>query len=102
MRTYIGDQEALNALEFQELACGFGGAAAEDFEELFHGHPGESAEERDARLAVARDVLAELHEQRHADEIALLNARYAARLSSNSLFRSKAVPAGKPTARRAA
>ncbi|GHG60474.1 hypothetical protein [Streptomyces griseocarneus] len=76
MRTYVGHQEAVNDEDFEELAFGF----EEDFRELFLGLPGESAEDRVARVSAARDVLAELWEESGADEIALLNALYAAQL----------------------
>ncbi|WP_372408721.1 hypothetical protein [Streptomyces luteireticuli] len=76
MRTYIGYQEAANTEEFEELALGF--------ESLFLGRPGESGEDRAARSSAARDILAELWEESHSDEIALLNALYAAQLSQVS------------------
>lgn len=54
MRTYIGGQEAVNVIEFEELAYGFDAALPDDFRELFLlGTPSESADERAARLAVA-------------------------------------------------
>ncbi|MFI9720757.1 hypothetical protein ACIHFE_14035 [Streptomyces sp. NPDC052396] len=87
MRTYVGAREAATPAEGQELTLGFG----EDFEELFAGRPDESAEERAARKAAARDILAELQEHSDADEIAFLNALYAAQLSNNAVvIRSEA------------
>ncbi len=52
MRTYIGDQEAISASEFIELALGTP-------PELWLGEEGESDEERAARLDAARDILAD-------------------------------------------
>lgn len=82
MRTYIGDQEFVNAFEFQELAYGFADPTAEDFRELFVGRPDESPEQRAVRREVAREVLAELLEESEGSEVALLNAIYAAQLVS--------------------
>ncbi|QKV93958.1 hypothetical protein HUT19_21175 [Streptomyces sp. NA02950] len=52
MRTYIGDQEAVSASEFIELALGTP-------PELWLGVPGETEEERAARQDAARDILAD-------------------------------------------
>jgi len=52
MRTYIGDQEAVSASEFIELALGTP-------PELWLGVPGETEEERAAREDAARDILAD-------------------------------------------
>lgn len=52
MRTYVGNQEAWNAYEFEELACGVD-------RELIFGSPYESPEERAARMDAARDILAD-------------------------------------------
>ncbi|MFC5719612.1 hypothetical protein ACFP1Z_05390 [Streptomyces gamaensis] len=60
-----------------------------DFEELFAGPPGESGPERAARLAAARDILIELWEQSHTDEIAFLNAVYAAQLGGVAVLNGK-------------
>lgn len=61
----------------------------EDFRELFGGpHCGgraESDEDRAARLAAARDVLAELLHDATTDDLARENARYALRLASAAL-----------------
>lgn len=61
----------------------------EDFRALFLGHPDESPEERAARTCAARDVLEELQEHNGADEIALLNALYAAQLANVAVLRAK-------------
>lgn len=82
MRTYIGTHEALNTVEFAELALGFDDLPDSDtdaFQELFRGplRP-ESRAERVARLDVARDVLAELREAGESgDEVAAWDALYA-------------------------
>jgi hypothetical protein len=90
MRTYVGDQEAVNAFEFEELAYGFDEPIPNDFRELFLlGAPGESDEECAARLTVAREVLAELQEEGETDLIARENARYAKALSSVVLLRNR-------------
>ncbi|MGW2256708.1 hypothetical protein ACWCXE_02325 [Streptomyces sp. NPDC001780] len=54
----------------------------EDFRDLFLGEYGESAEQRAAREAAARDVLAELLIESGTDAFALMNAVYAVRLST--------------------
>ncbi|MFD0552653.1 hypothetical protein ACFQ0X_28405 [Streptomyces rectiviolaceus] len=83
MRSYIGNHQALNTLEFEELALGFdelpAGSDREAFQELFRGplRP-ESRAERAARLDVAREVLAELREDGESgDEVAAWDALYA-------------------------
>ncbi|MDT3395228.1 hypothetical protein RKE29_00940 [Streptomyces sp. B1866] len=77
MRTHVGDQESLDASEPDGTAYG-----VDDFHELFLGRPGETAEQRAVRTEVAKDVLAELLAEGQADEIAFLNAVYAAQLAS--------------------
>lgn len=52
MRTYIGEQEAISASEFIELALGTP-------PELWLGVPGETEEESAARQDAARDILAD-------------------------------------------
>ncbi|MCX4824392.1 tail fiber assembly protein [Streptomyces sp. NBC_01142] len=100
MRTYVGGQEALNAFEFGELAYGFGDPMPEDFRDLFVGEPAESTQQRAARMAVAREVLAELQEQSEEDEVSRLNARYAAQLSRVvPLRRRVSAPEGKVDAK---
>ncbi|MBB5117571.1 hypothetical protein AF335_03405 [Streptomyces eurocidicus] len=90
MRTYVVHQPGAEVVE--SGASGgeeSQGADAEDFKELFLGRPGESAEERAARTSAASDVLEELQDQSEADEFALLNARYAAKLSSVAAMRNR-------------
>ena len=82
MRTYVGDQEAVSASKFEELALGFEEPAPALFRELFLGRPGETPAQRAARMAAARDILAELHVLGEADPIAQEDARYAQQLSS--------------------
>ncbi|MCG0286082.1 hypothetical protein [Streptomyces sp. PSAA01] len=93
MRTYIGDQEAVSASEFEELAFGFYEGPVGLDRELFVGppHP-ESAKDRRARLAVAREVLRDLREAAAAgDEIAGWDALYAKELTKTvPLLRSAA------------
>ncbi|MEW2548882.1 hypothetical protein AB0910_24445 [Streptomyces sp. NPDC047002] len=60
---------------------------SDDFRELFLGTADESAEEREVRLTVANEVLAELLEEGRDNEISFLNAVYAAQLASRSLRR---------------
>lgn len=67
MRIIVAGKRAVTRAEFAELALGL------DFE-LFAGVPGESAEERAARLDAAEHVLQELRAE------APLLAAYAARL----------------------
>lgn len=64
------------------------------FRDLFRGPPGtgESADERAARLAVARVVLAELLDEGEHDDLALQDAWYAVRLGGAELLRGTAVP----------
>ncbi|MFD8920116.1 hypothetical protein ACWGBX_16465 [Streptomyces sp. NPDC055037] len=61
---------------------------SEDFRDLFLGEYDETAEQREVRRAAARDVLVELLEQSESDEIALLNAVYAAQLSGVAALRN--------------
>jgi hypothetical protein len=93
MRTYVGGQEAVNALEFTELAYGFEFdiPMPEDFRDLFLGVPDETDEQRAVRLAAARDVLAELRESSDADEVSLLNTLYAEQLMSAVPLKNQAV-----------
>lgn len=101
MRTSVCDQEAVSEAEFKEIANGFHGNCPEGFRELFLGLTGESADERAARRAVAREVLAELQEQSETDDIARLNALYAEQLSRVVLMRAKASAPRTPWARAA-
>lgn len=82
MRNYVGDQEALTVSEFEELARSAERYGTDDFQKLFLGEPDETHEQRAAREAVARDVLADLLREGEADEIAWLDALYAAQLLS--------------------
>ncbi|MEV5516948.1 hypothetical protein AB0L50_29245 [Streptomyces flaveolus] len=52
MRTYVGGHQAVSVNDFLELALGTPA-------ELWLGVEGESAEEREARLDAARDILAD-------------------------------------------
>ncbi|MEU7167413.1 hypothetical protein AB0A70_22670 [Streptomyces morookaense] len=61
----------------------------EDFRALFLGRPDESPEEHAARTCAARDVLEELQEHNDTDEIALLNALYAAQLANVAVLKAK-------------
>ena len=79
MRTYIGQQEAISAPEFEELALGFDAdeQLPEFLQELFLGTPGENVKARAVRQEAARGVLADLETE--APELAayvavLLNA----------------------------
>ncbi|GAA4671762.1 hypothetical protein GCM10023347_27170 [Streptomyces chumphonensis] len=74
MRTFVAGQEAYNASEFTELALGID-------RELFVGVPGESHEERAARMDVAREALADLRERAESDEVAAWDALYAEALT---------------------
>jgi hypothetical protein len=58
----------------------------EDFRDLFLGPPGESAEQRTARLTAAGDVLAELLDEGASDDLALQDALYAVRLGGAGLL----------------
>ena len=104
MRTYVGGQEAVNALEFAELACGFelDVPMPEDFRQLFLGVPGETDEQRAVRLAAAGDVLIELRELTDVDEIGMLNALYAEQLMSAVPLRKRAATKRAAGARKAA
>ncbi|QKV93889.1 hypothetical protein HUT19_20745 [Streptomyces sp. NA02950] len=93
MRTFIGDQEAVSASEFEELALGFETSPIGLDHELFVGppHP-ESVKDRQARRAVAREVLRELHEAAAGgDEVAAWDALYAKNLT-------RTIPLTQPTA----
>ena len=81
MRVHAGDQEAWPASEFDELAYSFE-EPADCFRDLFLGFPSEPYEVKEARRAAARDVLAELDELGHHDEIAQENAAYARALNA--------------------
>jgi len=82
MRNYVGDQEAVTAFEFEELASGAELYGADDFQKLFLGEPGETLQQREMREEVAREVLADLFREGENDEVAWLDAVYAAQLLS--------------------
>lgn len=65
---------------------------------LVPGAPGEPTDQRAARLAVAREVLAELLEAGAADDIAMQDALFAVRLGGAELMRAdgRAAPAARP------
>jgi hypothetical protein len=60
------------------------------FRDLFRGPPGETGEQRAARMAVAADVLADLLEEGAHDGITWQDALYAVRLGGAELLRSHA------------
>lgn len=73
-----------------------------DFHELFAGPPPdrpEPAEEHAARMAAARDVLAELLHEGASDVLTMEDAMYALRLAGPSLLRPDR-PAHRPCAGR--
>ncbi|MET8686314.1 hypothetical protein ABZV77_19070 [Streptomyces sp. NPDC004732] len=90
MKCIVAGHTAVTAKEFAELALGFAEHAAGFDTELFTGEAGESAEDRAARLAVARDVVKELGE---VDPVAAAYAR--------ALLRASDLPARAPRPRRA-
>ncbi|WP_405583934.1 hypothetical protein [Streptomyces sp. NBC_01190] len=59
------------------------------FRDLFHGPPIETGEQRAARVAVAREVLAELLDEGASDAIAMQDALYAVRLGGGDLLRDR-------------
>lgn len=87
MCTHAGSQkvvsvlEAFEARELREVCNDLAGPVFEDFRDLFLGPAEESAEEGAVRREAARAVLAELLAESD-DEISMLNAVYAAQLSS--------------------
>ncbi|MEU5774286.1 hypothetical protein ABZ819_13495 [Streptomyces venezuelae] len=78
MRCIVAGHTAVTAKEFAELALGLAEHTAGFDTELFTGPATESEEERAARLAVARDVLADLRE---VDPVAAAYARALLRAS---------------------
>ncbi|MFG2194973.1 hypothetical protein [Streptomyces sp. NPDC048639] len=82
MRTYVGEQQAATAFEFEELALGFEELPEGIDRELFLGRPGEAPEERVARLDVACEALKDMRERgENGDEIAAWDALYAEALT---------------------
>lgn len=97
MRTYIGNHQPVNAIEFEELALGFDELPLGIDRDLFRGplRP-ESAAERAAREDVAREVIADLVEQGDAgDEVAAWDALYADALTRTVPFLRSAARAGR-------
>ncbi|NEA57974.1 hypothetical protein G3I60_28390 [Streptomyces sp. SID13666] len=75
MRSYIGNQHVIGNEEFEELALGID-------RDLFLGVQGESGEERAAREAAARDILADLMAKAEdGDEVDGWDALYAEALT---------------------
>jgi hypothetical protein len=97
MRTYIGNHQALNAIEFEELALGFDALPLGIDRDLFRGPlTPESPEERAARLDVAREVIADLARQGEGgDEVAAWDALYADALTRTVPFLRAARGAGR-------
>ncbi|MET7940656.1 hypothetical protein [Streptomyces sp. NPDC005302] len=97
MREYIGNHQAVNAAEFEELALGFDILPLGIDRDLFRGPLGaESAEERAARLDVAREVIADLAAQGEGgDEVAAWDALYADALTRTVPFLRAARAAGR-------
>ncbi|QGV78531.1 hypothetical protein [Streptomyces ficellus] len=97
MRTYIGTRQVLDAAEFAELALGMEELPAGIDRDLFRGPLApESAEERAARLDVAREVIAELAAEGEAgDEVAGWDALYADALTRTVPFLRAARTAGR-------
>ncbi|MFK8907554.1 hypothetical protein [Streptomyces sp. YS-3] len=97
MRTYIGSHQALNPIEFEELALGFDELPLGLDRDLFRGPlTPESPEERAARLDVAREVIADLAAQGEGgDEAAAWDALYADALTRTVPFLRAARSAGR-------
>ena len=89
MRNYVGEQEAATASEFEELAYGVEGFGVDDFQKLFLGDPDETDKQRAVREEVAREVLADLLREGESDEIAWLDAVYAAQLVGVAPLRNR-------------
>ncbi|MEV7445280.1 hypothetical protein AB0O22_29800 [Streptomyces sp. NPDC091204] len=98
MRSYIGNHEIVNPGEFEELALGFDELPLGLDRDLFRGPlTPETAQERAAREAVAREVIAELVALGEGgDEIAAWDALYADALTRTVPFlRAAARDAGR-------
>ncbi|MEU9415359.1 hypothetical protein [Streptomyces sp. NPDC048272] len=98
MRSYIGNHQIVNPTEFEELALGFDELPLGLDRDLFRGPlTPETAQERAAREAVAREVIAELAAiGAGGDEIAAWDALYADALTRTVPFlRSSARVAGR-------
>ncbi|MEU8958824.1 hypothetical protein AB0C93_31570 [Streptomyces sp. NPDC048518] len=96
MKCIVAGHIAVTAKEFAELALGFIEQTPGFDPELFTGEADESEEERAARLAVARDVLADLRE---VDPVAAAYAR--ALLKASDLPKPGLRPRGARAGRRA-
>ncbi|MBT2509668.1 hypothetical protein J7I98_28105 [Streptomyces sp. ISL-98] len=97
MRSYIGNHHVLNDIKFKELAVGFDELPLGLDRDLFRGPlTPESPEDRAAREAVAREVIAELAAQGEAgDEVAAWDALYADALTRTVPFLRAARAAGR-------
>ncbi|WP_406273650.1 hypothetical protein OHT93_26010 [Streptomyces sp. NBC_00191] len=97
MRTYIGNHEVVNAVEFEELALGFDELPLGFDRDLFCSPlMPESPEERAARLDVAREVILDLAEQGEGgDEVAAWDALYADALTRTVPFLRAAAGTGR-------
>lgn len=97
MRTYIGNHQALNPIEFEELALGFDELPLGIDRDLFRGPlTPESPEDRAAREAVAREVIADLVALGEGgDEVAAWDALYADALTRTVPFLRAARSAGR-------
>ncbi|MER7348856.1 hypothetical protein ABT390_26005 [Streptomyces aurantiacus] len=98
MKCIVAGHAAVTAAEFVELALGFAERSAGFDTELFTGEFGESEEGRAARLAVAREVLAELRE---VDPLAAAYARALLRASDLPRRASRPWRVRRASARRA-
>ncbi|WP_055567293.1 hypothetical protein [Streptomyces atriruber] len=90
MKCIVAGHTAVTAKELAELAMGVAERSAGFDTELFTGAATESEEDRAARLAVAREVLADLRE---ADPVAAAYAR--------ALLKASDLPKPAPRSRRA-
>lgn len=97
MRTYIGNHQVLNPIEFEELALGFDELPLGIDRDLFRGPLTlESPEDRAARETVAREVIADLVAQGEGgDEVAAWDALYADALTRTVPFLRAARSAGR-------
>ncbi|NUK08655.1 hypothetical protein HRW18_11665 [Streptomyces lunaelactis] len=88
MRDYIGRHQALNDLEFTELALGYDELPAGIDHDLFRGPlTFETPEEEAARLDAARDIIADLRSAgMGGDEVAAWDALYADALTRTVPF----------------
>ncbi|NGO79194.1 hypothetical protein G6045_26595 [Streptomyces sp. YC504] len=94
MRTYIGGHQAVNDDDFAELALGEERAF---WLEAVFGRPGESEQERAARLDFARDALTDSEHPELPEQVCRIVAE-AIESRSAELF--NVVPLTRPAARR--